>query len=114
MHLLTAEGINMALGGHSSAGQWAKYFLSMDFTHAQEAQADKTGLQRLQQAHIDNQGFKHFFDRMEKAGSSAGFLSDHPSNRERVAMVETFQTHDTQALMTQDEWNILKSYCSGK
>lgn len=111
VHLLTAEGFQLIFGGHSSAGDWVRYFLGMDFTKAQERQADEDGLRRLQQAHIDNRGFREFFARMEKADSSLAFLSDHPSNRERLELTQRFANLDVTPIMTAEEWKELKNYC---
>jgi len=113
-HLLTAEGINIIFGGHSSAADWTQYFLNMNFTRSQETQADEAGLMRLQKAHVDNQAFKHFFERMEKSGSVPVFLSDHPSNNLRSEMVAKFDNHGTTPILTQDEWKVLKDYCGEK
>jgi beta-barrel assembly-enhancing protease len=112
IQLLTAEGINMIFDGHSSAAIWANYFLNMDFSRSQEAQADEAGLQRLQIAHVDNRGFKDFFERMEKSGSAPVFLSNHPSYASRLAMAETFANREVHPIMTQGEWNAFKNYCS--
>jgi len=113
-HTLTSEGIKALFGEGSSAAEWSDYFLKMDFTRGQEAQADEGGLKRLQKAHIDNQGFKHFFERMETSGAAADFLSDHPSNGARIEMVENFANQNVTPLMSHDEWKILKSYCGEK
>lgn len=110
-HLLTVEGINTIFGGYSSAGEWTNYFLNMNFTRSQEAQADEEGLKRLQTAQIDNQGFKHFFERMEQLQSVPAFLSDHSSNSARSEMAGKFDNHDAKPIMTADEWKILKNYC---
>ncbi len=110
-HLFTAEGINIIFGSPSSLAQGAHYFMTMDFSRAQEAEADEDGLQRLQIAHVDNNGFKHFFERMEREGSSPAFLSDHPSGRSRIERVERFSNASPSPLMTQEEWLILQVYC---
>lgn len=111
-HLLTAEGLNIIFGGHSSTADWTQYFLNMDFTRSQESQADQEGLRRLQKTHVDNQGFRHFFERMGKSGSVPVFLSDHPSNHLRSEMAAKFDNQGATPILTQDEWVVLKSYCS--
>lgn len=112
VHLFTAEGFQLMFGQHSSAADWVQYFLNMDFTRTQEVQADEDGLRRLQQAHVDNRGFRQFFERMEKTDSTATFLSDHPSNRERLEMARRFDNRDVSPIMTATEWQLLKNYCS--
>src|SRR5262249_12293612 len=101
-------------GANTSTAEWSNYFLKMDFTRGQEAQADEGGLKRLQKAHVDNQGFKHFFERMETSGTAQDFLSDHPSNRARIEMAKQFDNQNVQPILTQDEWKNLKGYCSEK
>lgn len=111
VRLMTVEGVSMIFSGSSSGTQLASYFLNMSFTSSQEAVADAGGLLRLQQAHIDNQGFKHFFERMEKSGIASILISDHPANQDRIAMVEKFNNKDTQPIMTQEEWSVLQNSC---
>ncbi len=110
--VLTAEGINIIFGGHSTAADWTQFFLNMNFTRSQEALADEEGLRRLQKAHVDNQAFKRFFERMEKLGSMPAFLSDHPSNHLRSEMIAKFDNQGITPIMTQDEWTILRASCS--
>ncbi len=114
VHLFTAEGINVIFGNGSSGAGFAKFLLNMDFTRSQEAQADEGGLRRLQTAHVNNEGFKRFFERMEREGSASIFLSDHPSNQARVEMVDRFKNQDIQPIMTQAEWEVLKNAYSGR
>ena len=109
--MFSAQGIGLIFGAQSSAASWANYFISMDFSRTQEAQADEDGLIRLQKSHVDNHGFKHFFERMEQSGSASVFLSDHPSNQSRIEMVDGFPNQNVTPVMTQSEWIILKNYC---
>ena len=109
--LITAEGLRIAFGGHASAAQWSQYFLNMSFTREQEAQADEAGLVRLQKAHVDNQGYRHFFERMGNSAAVPVFLSDHPANHARAVMAERFDNRGATPIMTRNEWMLLKSYC---
>lgn len=109
--MLTSEGIHIVFGDHVSAVQWSQYFLNMNFTRKQEALADEAGLVRLQKAHVDNQGYRHFFERMENSASVPVFLSDHPANHARFEMAERFDNRGATPIMTRNEWEILKSYC---
>jgi predicted Zn-dependent protease len=114
-HLFTSQAISMIFSaGQSSMADWAKYFFNMSFTRSQEAQADEEGLRRLQKAHVDNRGFRQFFERMEKSETALAFISDHPANTERMQMVEGFDNQNVKPIMTRDEWMILKSYCDEK
>ncbi len=114
-HMFTAQGISMIFsGGSSSMAEWTNYFLNMSFTRSQEAQADEAGLERLQTAHVDNRGFRHFFERMEESDSAVAFISDHPSNSSRLEMIEKFTNRDVRPILTQDDWKTLKNYCGDK
>ncbi len=110
VHLMTIGGVQMVLGSSSNA-KWTKYFLNMGFTRTQEAEADEGALLRLQKAHINNQGFGEFFERLKEMSSFPEFLSDHPSNGSRLEMVSKFQNQDTKPIMTEEEWKIFKNYC---
>lgn len=110
-HLLTARGIDLIFGGHSSAAQWSQYFLNMNFTRTQEAQADEEGLKRLQASHVDNRAFSDFFERLEKSGSVPVFLSDHPANHARSEMAAKFDNKGAIPIMNREEWLVLKNYC---
>jgi predicted Zn-dependent protease len=113
IHLCTSEGIYMILGKTSTAG-FARYLLNMSFTRGQEAKADEGGLRRLQAAHVDNQGFKNFFERMENKSAATAFLSDHPSNKTRMEMVDKYKVKNAQPIMTKTEWEILRNCRGGK
>jgi len=114
VNLFTAEGINLVLGGGSTPAKLSKFILNLDFTRSQEAQADSDGLRRLQTAHVDNQGFRRFFERMEKEGAGSAFLSDHPSNAERMEMVDRFKNVDPRPILTPEEWTTLQNGLCGK
>lgn len=101
--LLTAEGFHLVFGRRSSAADRVRYFLNMDFTKSQEWQADEDGLRRLPQARIDSCGFQQFFVRMQKKDNSMAFLSDHPSNRERLELTRRFANRDVQPILTSAE-----------
>ena len=112
VYLMTAQGIQMLFsGGSVSNAKLTDYFLHMGFSRSQEAAADEGALRRLQKAHIDNQGFRKFFDRMKKMSSVPAFLTDHPADQARSALAAKFQNQDTKPVMTDEEWRTLKEYC---
>ena len=113
-HILTSGGIKIIFGSQSSLANLADYFLKMDFSRTQEAQADEGGLRRLQKAHVDNQGFRHFFERMGKSGAGQEFLSDHPSNESRIEMVNSFPNQDPTPVLAPGEWTALKESCADR
>ncbi len=112
--MLTAQGLSMVFSGgaDTSAADWAQYFLTMNFTRQQEDEADRGGLARLQQAHVDNKGFREFFERMEEEdGTASKFLSDHPSSQSRAELVKEFPNSDVKTVLAPEEWAVLKTYC---
>lgn len=112
IRLVTIGGLQMIFNGaHASDAKWINYFLNMHFSRAQESEADEGGLKRLQMAHIDNQGFRDFFKRMEDESAAPGFLSDHPDNQERYEMADKFKNDNPKPIMTQEEWLRFKHYC---
>jgi predicted Zn-dependent protease len=111
VHLFTFEGMNLIFGGGTSAAYWSRFFINMNFTKSQEAQADEFALKRLQKSHVDNRGFKAFFNRLKNQGSFMDFISDHPSNKSRSEMAELFNNENTTPVMTAKEWGSLKRIC---
>jgi Zn-dependent protease with chaperone function len=85
--------------------------LANSFSRTQETEADEGGLRRLQVAHIDNRGFKDFFRRTGGEPIGGRFLSDHPGNRERLAMADRFQNQGVEPLLTAAEWAGFKAAC---
>ena len=111
MHLMTAGGVQLVFSGQANGLALIDFFLHLGFTRAQEVQADEGGLRRLQVAHIDNHGFAAFFRRMQDEAEAPGFLSDHPQNRDRLAMVAKFDNADTAPVMTDQEWTAFRNFC---
>jgi predicted Zn-dependent protease len=109
--MITSEGVHLILSGNAASIPATRYFLTMRFSRAFEAEADTDGLKRLQLAHIDNHGFRDFFARMEADSAAAAFLSDHPSNESRIAEAEKFERYTSQSIMTAEEWKTLRNYC---
>ncbi len=113
INLFTGAGLQMIFSD-SSAKNVTDFFLRMTFSRREEAQADAAGLHRLQVAHISNDGFKDFFERMGKSGLADKFLSDHPANQERIDMVNDYDNTDTRPALSAAEWKVLKGYCKGR
>ncbi len=109
-HLMTWGGVQM-ISGSSSSMRWTNYFLNMGFTRTQETESDEGALRRLQKAHISNDGFKEFFERMKESTSISAFISDHPSDQSRLEMVEKYRNEEPKPIMTKDEWMAFKAYC---
>ncbi len=111
VHLMTIGGMEVIFAGQAGSLGLLRFFLNLNFTRAQESQADEGGLRRLQAAHIDNQGFADFLRRMQDNTKTPGFLSDHPDNRDRLAMVSGFANENTVPIMNADEWSAFKNFC---
>ena len=109
VHLFTWEGLRLIFGGGSGSAGLVQFILKMDFTKAQERQADEAGLKRLQQAQVDTQGLKRFFERMQKDEPGSRWLSDHPDDEDRIKMAESYATEHPRPVMTKEEWKILRN-----
>lgn len=110
VHLMTLGGIQMVFGAPSNI-KWTNFFLKMGFSRTQESEADEGALSRLQKAHVDNRGFKDFFERMKGVSMMPAVLSDHPSDVARSELVGKASNRDPKPLMTDQEWKSLKAYC---
>ncbi len=108
--LFTSAGLRMVFSSGSDENV-TDLFLRMTFSRGEESQADAAGLHRLQIAHINNAGFKNFFERLGKSGLADKFLSNHPANQARIDMVNDYDNTDTRPAMSEAEWKILKGYC---
>jgi predicted Zn-dependent protease len=113
VHLFTWEGLKLILGGASASTGMIQTFLGMDFTRGQETEADRSGLQRLQQAQVDTRGLLSFFQRLQKEQPGGRFLSDHPDNAARIEMAQSFPVAQPRPLMSPVEWKILQAYGCG-
>ncbi|EKD71014.1 MAG: hypothetical protein ACD_46C00297G0001 [uncultured bacterium] len=108
----TYEAVHLVFQGEvDSSSYWTKFFLDMGFSRKQEARADEAGLLRLQKAHVDNSGLRDFFQRMEAMDNWPSFISDHPSDSDRLVKVEKYQNHGSTPILSKKEWSNLKNYC---
>lgn len=112
VHLFSWEGLRLIAGGGSAAGL-IQAFLRMDFTKAQEAQADEAGLKRLQAGHVDTRGLGSFFARMKRDSPGTRLLSDHPDDDDRIKMAEAYPTAQPLPILTRAEWADLRAYGCG-
>lgn len=103
----------ISAGADSGISRITHMMFNMKFTRAEETEADRGALTRLQKAHVDNHGFKDFFQRMENdAGTNIEFLSDHPSNDKRIKMVEEYKNKEVKPVLTAQEWDTFKKNIS--
>lgn len=110
-NLITREGW-LYIFGLASSADITRMFLNMRFSRQFEAEADEEGLRRLQRAHVDNRGFRDFFTRMRNTSAAEEFMSDHPSNQSRAEMAGRFGNADTVPLLSNEEWDRVKTYCN--
>lgn len=109
----TYEAVHFVFQGKvDSSAYWTKFLLDMGFSRKQEARADEAGLLRLQKTHVDNSGILDFFQRMEAMDSWPSFISDHPSDSDRLANIKKYPNQGTTPILSKEEWNNLKNYCS--
>jgi beta-barrel assembly-enhancing protease len=98
-------------GGRTLGPEIARMTLNSRFTRAQEREADEGGLQRLQDAHVDVRGLEHFFQRMQASSTAPSFLSDHPADEDRAALVRQYETGPVEPLLTKEEWTTVQGIC---
>jgi Zn-dependent protease with chaperone function len=83
---------SLALGdyGGTAMAEGLKKLTELGFSREAEREADQEGLRRLVAARIDPQGMVRFFELLEKEQQLAPpeFLSTHPSNPERIAVLQ--------------------------
>jgi len=112
VRLSTVEAFQLIFSGGKSAGPDAvRMLLNMRYTREQEKEADADGLKRLRDAHVDVAGLSHFFERMSAMPSTPSFLSDHPPDEERAALVRRYSGGHVEPIMSADDWTIVKTIC---
>ena len=72
-----------------TVGALAQELGSLKFSRDQEREADRRGLELLQQARIDARGMVQFFDKLARSeAQGVALLSTHPASAERRAALE--------------------------
>jgi Zn-dependent protease with chaperone function len=89
---------------------------SLHFSRADEREADRGAVARLQAAGISRAGFRAFFERMQaKTDVVPAWLSNHPASAARIADIgqDVGAVAHTPALDAAD-WQTLKNACGGR
>ncbi len=83
-----------SITGYDAAGvlMSVKNFTSLTYSRADEAEADRRGLEFIQNAGFSGQGMVSFFEKLAKEATSIekslSFMSTHPASEERAATLE--------------------------
>jgi predicted Zn-dependent protease len=95
----------------------AKHILTSAYSRGDELDADRRGMQLLNDAGLDSHGLARFFDTMQEKGTNVPgaleFLSTHPTGDRRQAAVKDLEQAGERA-MTDAEWTALRSICESK
>ena len=89
---------------------------SLHFSRADESEADRGAVVRLDSALISRKGFRDFFARMQaKTDAVPGWLSNHPTSADRLQAIgyEVGAVARTPAMSVYD-WDVLKEACPAK
>lgn len=108
-HILQAVIVRFATAGLTS--DTAHFFLHMNFTKTEEAEADSEGLARLQKSKVSPKGIYDFFKRNEKKSEYQALLSDHPSDQRRLKKLEGHLNDSAIAVLSENEWSELQKIC---
>lgn len=88
----------------------ASKIFSLSYDRQMENEADVGALERLQKAKVSSQGMIDFFERNKTSGRSVPeFLSTHPSDESRIALLKSFAKPTEGPLLSEKEWAELKS-----
>jgi predicted Zn-dependent protease len=111
------------VSGNTGKGLGAATGALINLSHGRddESEADRLGVQMLNQANIRADGLINFFARMSGGTSAATrktarrsnlltYLSTHPSDVSRIAAIRSMARGDGEA-MTAKEWQALRSIC---
>lgn len=111
-HLFSYGLLSFILSGDSSKAIEVLHSLSnLSFSRVQESEADEGGLKRLQLAHIDSQGFAHFFERLSTSENPIPYLSDHPSSQSRAEKIKAFPSLNSSPSLSPTDWLQLTKIC---
>lgn len=113
VRLATTEGIEFIFSGGFSIPNVdaVPFFLNMNFTKMEEAEADDEAIIRLEKSKVSLRGLYQFFKRMERQSTVNHLLSDHPSDSSRLKKLESRLDLPSTAILNDKEWAELKKIC---
>ena len=103
-----------ASGLESTIAEFSKFLLFFSYTRDAEREADRVGIEMLNQANIRGDGLVTFFERLMKMDTVTKnlpkMLSTHPIHEERIKAAKPLTTGKEKA-MTKKEWKALRNIC---
>lgn len=113
VRIATKEGIEFIFSGGFSIPNVdaVPFFLNMNFTKIEEAEADDEAIIRLEKSKVSLRGLYQFFKRMERQSNVNHLLSDHPSDSSRLKKLEARLGLPSTAILNDKEWLELKKIC---
>ena len=121
IYTTSTAGILSLLIGDFSGGALvyvlAQQTLNSSYTREAEQRADAFSVDRLSQNKIDLAGFAHFFEVLEQREAALpealSYFSTHALSKDRRERIERVarQQIGTKRIITQEEWQALKSVC---
>ncbi len=107
-------------GGIETAAQVVGTIGVMSYRRADEAEADRDGMQMLAAARIDPAGMVSFMRTLGKDDTSAprlvGYLSSHPHTRDRVVMLDAMAARmrvRAEPVLDSAAWQRVRTMCGG-
>lgn len=101
-------------GAEQVGSDAAQALMTNHYSRGDELEADRGGVELLNEAGYDSRGLVTFFARLEEHGGdipgALEFLSTHPSGERRVAEVQDI-VHDGDAPLDAVGWEALRSVC---
>ena len=91
---VAAQGIANTVGVDSDALAQMAYRLTVDLPRSRsfEYEADRSGLQMLQQAGYPPQAFANFLAKLEGGGGTPEFIRTHPTSENRIEAISQTET----------------------
>ena len=118
-NIVRALGTNflfaLMTGGTSSAVDGKtllNYLMQTGFQRDMEHEADDFAVRKMQQTHVDLEGYLDFFERSHDTAGTLGYLSTHPSNKKRLERIlQQLDHYQKQPILHDDAWNALRHIC---
>ena len=113
---LLIEALTGSAGG-GVAGGIGETLLGLSYSRDAEGEADRTGIQLLQDAGLRADGIGRFFERFDAGPgdtpAALNLLSTHPSSESRAQLADEVGSGGAPA-MSQSDWQALQEICGAK